>query len=86
MQDRRVERAKFDLELTADRIRIEQDMMVWGERKAEGAYRVHSQDGNRVVLLMDIEGWDKGRLVLTVQGDRLRFGLGGRSMILKRRS
>ncbi|MHC4450562.1 MAG: hypothetical protein ACYS0E_10595 [Planctomycetota bacterium] len=54
-----------------------------GGRSSKGRYDVEEVDGNRVTIMTSLDGKPE-RFVFSVQGDRLRFGLKGRSIILKR--
>jgi hypothetical protein len=78
-----VDTAQFDLSITADTIGVEQKLPGWGNRSSNGRYEVEGVDGNRVTILATLDGKPE-RFVFSVEGDRLRFGLKGRSIILKR--
>jgi hypothetical protein len=79
-----VDMARMDLTLNGKEITWEQDLPSWGSRSAKGAYTVAETHGNRVTIDANFGG-RKERLVFTVEEDRLRFGLSGRSIILKRK-
>lgn len=76
--------ARMDLTFTEEEITWEQDLPSWGTRSVRGAYTVAETHGARVTIDATFAG-KKERLVLTVDEDRLRFGLGGRSIILRRK-
>jgi hypothetical protein len=78
-----VDTAQFDLSITADTIAVEQKLPGWGNRSSKGRYEVEEVDGDRVTIMTSLDGKPE-RFVFSVQGDRLRFGLKGRSIILKR--
>jgi hypothetical protein len=80
-----VDTARMDLEFTGDRITWEQRLPGWGNRTASGSYEVTDTDGARVTIEATLDG-KRERLVLTVVENRLRFGLQGRSIILKRKT
>jgi hypothetical protein len=74
----------MDLTLNGKEITWEQDLPSWGSFSAKGTYTVAETHGNRVTIDANFGG-SKGRLVFTVGENRLRFGLSGRSIILKRK-
>ena len=78
-----VETARFDLTITEKNLSIEQKLPGWGNRSSKGRYEVEEVDGNRVTVMTLLDGRPE-RLVFSVQENRLRFGLKGRSIILKR--
>ena len=80
-----VDTAKFDLTIDADTLSIEQKLPGWGNRSSKGRYEVEDVDGNRVTVMTLLDGRPE-RLVFSVQENQLRFGLKGRSIILKRAS
>jgi len=78
-----VETAKMDVTFTEDRISWEQRLPGWGNRSAQGYYSVVDTQGNRADLSVYF-GEKEEKLVVTVQENRLRFSLSGRSIILRR--
>jgi len=78
-----IETAQLDVSITKDTIGWKQKLPGWGTREASGAYRVVRTEGRRVDV-----AWNPGEtaetIVFTVEDDRLRFALKGRSIILKR--
>jgi hypothetical protein len=78
-----IETARFDLTITEDRLAWDQELPGWGRREVEGRYEIEDVDGGRVTLTALFEGKPE-RMVFTVQENRLRFGLKGRSIILRR--
>lgn len=82
-----VDTATMDLTFTGDTMTWDQNLPGWGRRSARGKYKVVDSDGNRVTLEAELDDRSgKERFVFTVQGhDVLRFGLGGRSIILRRK-
>ena len=84
--EQRIRETRFSLTFTRDRVSWDQSMGYgWGELKAEASYAVTSVDGNRVRIETALNGVERETLVLSVEGDQLRFGLRGRSIILRKR-
>ncbi|MDH3591835.1 MAG: hypothetical protein OER88_08155 [Planctomycetota bacterium] len=82
-----VETAHMNLTITASGIVWEQSLPGWGARSTTGTYTVVDVDGARVTVDAEFEDVKKKkRYVFTVDENRLRFGLGGRSIILKRQA
>jgi hypothetical protein len=84
MQQHWVDTARMDLSFRDGRLSWKQELPGWGNRSVEGPYRVIESKGNRVTVEATFAE-RKERLVFTVAEDRLRFGLRGRSIILRRR-
>jgi len=83
---RRIAETRFDLTFTEKSIRWEQEMGYgWGTLSAEAPYTIASVDGKRVTIRTALRGVERESYVFSVDGDRLRFGVGGRSIILRRR-
>ncbi|MHC4938492.1 MAG: hypothetical protein ACYTHK_05950 [Planctomycetota bacterium] len=80
-----VDTAQFDLTITEDTLSIEQKLPGWGNRSSKGRYELEEVDGKRVTVMTILDGKPE-RLVFSVQENVLRFGLKGRSIILKRAS
>jgi len=78
-----VDMARMNLTITENRIRWDQDLPAWGRRSAEGAYTVVATKGRRVTVDATFDG-KRERFVFTLDEERLRFGLAGRSIILRR--
>ncbi len=84
--EQRIRETRFDVTFTRERVKWEQSMGYgWGSLSAEAAYTVTAVDGKRVTIETALTGVEKEKLVFSVEGSRLRFGLKGRSIILRRR-
>ena len=78
-----VETARMNLAITKSTMRWEQELPGWGSREDSGSYRVLKSEGRRVDVAW-APGGKEETIVFTVEDDRLRFALRGRSIILKR--
>ncbi len=85
-REQRIRESRFDLSFTRDRVKWDQSMGYgWGTLHAEAAYMVKSVEGNRVKIETALYGVERETLVFSLDGRRLRFGLKGRSIILRRK-
>jgi hypothetical protein len=84
--EQRIKETRFDLVFTKDTVKWDQEMGYgWGVLHAEARYTVKEVEGNRVTIETALTGPEAERFTFSVQGDRLRFGLRGRSIILRRK-